>query len=61
MKNYEVYVSRHDLDYFCSELRAHGGKAIAFTFTFSERGDVLYHLRIKASEGLIDPKWEVKG
>lgn len=60
-KTYEAYISRHDIDHFCAQLVAHGGTIITFTFTFSKQGDVLYHLRIAAPEGLIDPKWEVKG
>ena len=61
MKTYEAYVARNAMDYFCGELKARGGKVKGGAMTFSKNGDVVWHLLVEAPEGVIDPKWEVKG
>lgn len=61
MKTYQAYVSINAIDYFCSQLNSLGGNVKSIKITFSERGDVIYDMIIEAPEGLIDPKWEVKG
>ena len=61
MKTYEAYVALNAVDYFCNQLTARGGEVKKATMGFSEKGDIIYHMIVEAPEGLIDPKWEVKG
>ena len=61
MKSYQAYVAINAIDYFCNQLNSLGGNIKSIKMTFSERGDVIYDMIIEAPEGLIDPKWEVKG
>lgn len=61
MKTYQAYVSINVIDYFCGQLKSYGGNVKSAKITFSERGDVIYDMIIEAPEGIIDPKWEVKG
>ena len=61
MKTYEAYEARNIMDYFCGELRARGGKIKKTMMGFSEKGEIIYHMIVEAPEGVIDPKWEVKG
>lgn len=60
MKTYEAYVSVGLVDYFCDQVRLHGGKVKSTRMTFTPRGDIIHHMIVEAEEGLIDPKWEVK-
>ena len=61
MKTYEAYVARNAIDYFCNQLTSRGGKIKQTGMGFSENGEIIYHMIVEAPEGIIDPKWEVKG
>lgn len=58
MKKYYAYVAKEVVDYFEEKLAEHGVKTIKCEPI--NNGEIFYYV-VEAEEGIIDPKFEIKG
>ena len=58
MKKYYAYVAKEVVDYFEEKLEEHGVKTIKCEPI--NNGEIFYYV-VEAEEGIIDPKFEIKG
>lgn len=58
MKKYYAYVAKEVVDYFEEKLAEHGVKTI--TCEPINNGEI-YHYVVEAEDGIIDPRFEIKG
>ena len=58
MKKYYAYVAKEVVDYFEEKLAEHGVKTIKCEPI--NNGEIFYYV-VEAEEGIIDPKFEMKG